>query len=336
MEKLFLFTGPEIGGRSETLIATKASIKKKYSDVDFHNLYPDSTPIAQVLSLLQTGNLFMGAVCVVLNNAEEIKKKEEIEAIASWAKSEQVFPAFLILISDEISINKTLENLVPKAQKQIFWELFEDRKREWLKTFFSKHKMKITEEAIECILELVENNTEALKTTSSQLALFFDAGKVIDEEDIENLISHTKEESAFTLFDAIIHLNLEQSIAIAQKLMQVKNTSPIQIIAGLNFCFKRLLDWYDALKEVGHFDEFSMKKKGFTSKTAISQYKKAQSNFSVTETKRILTEINACDYEIRTIGTALQGLLLDKLIYFIVAKRKEFLSEYKTVFDIKG
>ncbi len=334
MENLFLFTGPEIGGRAEAIAKVKASLQKKYGAVDFHNLYIDSTPVLKLMSLLQTGNLFMSAICVVLNNAEEIKKKEEIEAIVKWKGESKNYPAFLILVSDEIAINKTLEAAVPKGQKQIFWELFEEKKREWIKAFFAKNKMKIEDEAIDLILELVENNTDALKMTSSQLVLFFDAGAKITEEDVERLISHTKEESAFSLFDAMVGLNLEQSIAIAQKLMQVKNTSPIQIIAGLTFCFRRLLDWHEAIREVGYFDELNMKKKGFTSKSAISQYKKAQSNFSVLETKRILSAINKCDYEMRVSGTALQNVLLERLVYFIVAKRECFLPKYTTPFDV--
>lgn len=327
---IYLFTGPEIGERNIAIAKVKEALTKQYGALDLHNIYAGLTTIPQVLSILQTGSLFNNAICVTLNNAHEITKKDEIEIIANWAKSSMSFPSFLILTSDEISINKSLENVVPKAQKQIFWELFENKKREWISRFFAKEKMRITEGAIDSILEMVENNTEMLKTACSHLVLFFDEGKNIEEEDIETLLSHTKEETPFSLFDAISHLNLSQSLTIAEKLMQIKNTSPIQIIAGLTFCFRRLSDWHSVIKANNGFSELAVKTKGFTSKTAIEQYKRAGKNFSMKDTERILSLLNNIDFEMRLTGTNFQNLLLGHLIYLIVAKRGKMVSKYSS------
>lgn len=328
MSPIYLFTGPEIGERNVAVAKIKDTLTKQYGALDLHNIYAGLTPISDVLSILQTGNLFNNAICVVLNNAQEITKKDEIEMIANWAKSSMSFPAFLILTSDEISINKSLENIIPKTQKQIFWELFENKKREWISRFFAKEKMRITDEAINSILELVENNTEMLKTTCSHLILFFDEGKDIEAKDIEILLSHTKEETPFSLFDSITHLNLSQSLLIAQKLMQIKNTSPIQIIAGLTFCFRRLLDWHAIIQSNNGFSEIAVKTKGFTSKTAIEQYKRAAKNFSNKDTERILSLLNGIDFEMRLTGTGFQSLLLEHLIYLIITKRGKMISKY--------
>ena len=326
---IYIFTGPEVGERSTAISRVKTSLTKKYGTMDFHNLYADSSSASQVLSLLQTGNLFMDAVCVVLNGAEEIKKKEELEQIVNWASSPQTFPAILILVSDELSISKVIDSAVPKDQKQIFWELFEGKKKEWIRSFFAKEKIKITDDAIESILELIENNTNALKTACMHISLFFDEGSLIKEENIEQFLSHTKEETVFTLFDAITYANLALTLTISQKLMSVKNTSPIQLIAGLTYCFKRLADWHNAIKEAGSFNELAMKKIGFTSKTAIAQYTRAGKNFSLQATMRILTLLNRSDYEMRVSGTALQEIMLDRLLYLIVAKKGVASSEYK-------
>lgn len=325
---IYLFTGPEIGERNIAIAKIKDILSKQYGALDLHNIYAGLTPISQVLSILQTGSLFNNAICVVLNNAHEITKKDEIEAITNWVNSSMSFPSFLILTSDEISISKSLENIVPKAQKQIFWELFENKKREWISRFFAKEKMRITEEAIDSILEMVENNTEMLKTSCSHLVLFFDEGKNIEAEDIELLLSHTKEETPFSLFDSIISLNLPQSLGIAEKLMQIKNTSPIQIIAGLTFCFRRLLDWHAIIKENNGFNEMAVKTKGFTSKTAIEQYKRAGKNFTTKDTERILSLLNSIDFEMRLTGGSFQNILLEHLVYLIVAKRGVMVSKY--------
>ncbi|MGP1440107.1 MAG: DNA polymerase III subunit delta [Treponema sp.] len=325
---IYLFTGPEIGERNIAVAKIKDTLTKQYGVLDLHNIYAGLTPISDVLSILQTGSLFNNAICVVLNNAHEITKKDEIQAIADWAKSSMSFPSFLILTSDEISINKSIETIVPKAQKQIFWELFENKKREWITRFFAKEKMKIAEDAIDSILELVENNTEMLKTSCSHLVLFFDEGKIVEAKDIETLLSHTKEETPFSLFDAISYLNFSQSLSIVQKLMQIKNTSPIQIIAGLTFCFRRLLDWHTIIRVNNGFSEMAVKTKGFTSKTAIEQYKRAGKNFSIEDTERILFLLDHIDFEMRLTGSSFQNILLEYLIYLIIAKRGVMANNY--------
>ena len=326
---IYLFTGTEIGERTSAVTKIKNELTKQYGTLDFHNLYADSSSIQQVLSLLQTGNLFMSALCVVLNNAEEVKKADDIEALIKWASEKPAFPSFLILTSDAYSINKKIENIVPKNQKQIFWEMFENKKQEWIRSFFAKEKIKITDNAIEDILQLVENNTQALKTSCSHLSLFFDEGAVIEDKNIENILSHTKEENPFTLFDSILRLNLQKSITISQKLMQTKNTSCIQIISALTYSFRRLLDWHNSIKEFGGFDEFNMKKKGFTSKTMITQYKTAEKNFSIEETRNILALLTSFDYEMRGLPVPLHNVLLDQLIYCIIKKRLKLNAKYQ-------
>ena len=80
---IYIFTGPEIGERSAAVARIKSSLIKKYGTMDYHNLYVDSTPISKVLNILQTGSLFMGAVCIVLNGANNIKKKKNWNKLSS-------------------------------------------------------------------------------------------------------------------------------------------------------------------------------------------------------------------------------------------------------------
>ena len=46
--------------------------------------------------------------------------------------------------------------------------MFEDRKEQWLESFFRKNGYKTDPDVAELILSLVENNTEALRTECSR------------------------------------------------------------------------------------------------------------------------------------------------------------------------
>lgn len=321
---LWLFTGPEIGERNNALLKLKKELTKKYGEPDSHVFYAGDSEMREVISILQNGNLFASSRFAVLKNAELIKKKEDIEAVLNWAKAagQSGETAFLVLISDEISINKSIESAVPKNHKQIFWEMFENKKHEWIRNFFAKEQLGINNEAAEAILELVENNTEALKTACSHIVLFFDKGSTITAEEIEKLLAHNKEESVFTLFDALTYSDLEGALSIMQKLLLSKNTSPIQIAAGLVYCFRRLYDWHTAHMENPSMDDFALKKIGFTSKTAVSQYRRAAKLWSFSKTEEIIGAISKADFETRVAGIPMQKIIMEQLLCGIAGKTK--------------
>ena len=311
---LWLFTGPELGERNDALEALRKSAEKKYGQLDNHLFYAADTSISVVLDAVQNGSLFAEARFAVVRNAEAIKKKEDIQALTQWVEQTPAEDgAFLVLISDEIGIDKKIEALVPKDHKKIFWELFENKKQE----------------AIDVLLELVENNTEALKTTCAHISLFFEPGATLTAEIVERLLAHNKEETPFTLFDALSNANLEYALNIRQKLTLSKESSPVQLIAGLAYCFRRLRDWH-VLAQTGGLDDFSLKKSGFTSKKAIDQYRRASRQWNAQTTYRIISLLNKTDMQIRAMGQELSGVLLDTCLYSIIHNQGRELAAYST------
>mgnify|MGYP000847920196 FL=1 len=325
---LWLFTGPELGERSDALEALRKSAEKKYGQLDNHLFYAADTSISVVLDAVQNGSLFAEARFAVVRNAEAIKKKEDIQALTQWVEQTPAEDgAFLVLISDVIGIDKKIEALVPKDHKKIFWELFENKKQKWIRRFFAQSKIGIEQEAIDVLLELVENNTEALKTTCTHIGLFFEPGTTLTAETVEHLLAHNKEETPFTLFDALSNANLEYALNIRQKLTLSKESSPVQLIAGLAYCFRRLRDWH-SLAQTRGLDDFSLKKAGFTSKKAIDQYRRASRQWNEQTTYRIISLLNKTDMQIRTMGQDLSGVLLDTCLYSIIHNQGRELAAY--------
>jgi len=317
---VWLFTGPEIGERNAAIEQLKAAAAKRSGALDYHNLYASDVRVGDVVSLLQNGSLFEDARFVVLKSAELIKKKEDIEILSGWvAESSGVTDASLVLVSEDTSVDKKLEALIPKDQKRIFWELFENRKEQWIVDFFRKEGYSIEPEAVSSILDLVENNTEALRNACSRFTLFFPAGYRVTEKDTDDLLSHNREESPFSLFDALAAGELEGAIEIYRKISLSKESSPVAVIAGLTFCFRRLADWH-RLAEAGTTDEFSLKKSGFTSKRAIDQYRTASRRWDPATVSRILSLLSQTDRDLRSTGSALQDCGMETCLYSILKR----------------
>ncbi|QQO10510.1 DNA polymerase III subunit delta [Breznakiella homolactica] len=314
--KCLLFLGPEIGERQDAVQEIRAAMHKQYgTPPEEQSFYAGETPLGDIVSVLRNGCLFSDARLIQIKNIESLKKKEETELLASYMESPQE-DTVLILVSEQTSADKRLEKAVPPNNKRIFWELFENRKAEWVSGFFRREGYTIEEDGIEAILEMVENNTDALRRECSRLMLFLGKDSVIRGEDVEQWLSHSREESAFTLFARISEGNLEKSLEILRTLLAAKE-SPQAILAGLSWCFHKLRD-YLLLTQSGMANDFEYKKIGLGSSRVRKDYSQAARRYSLYCVDRCIALLAEFDILIRSGGTALEHILLDVFLYKII------------------
>jgi DNA polymerase-3 subunit delta len=256
---------------------------------------------------------------VVFRNAECLKDKGDIALIARWGAKKSA--STLILSSEETKVDKKLEDAVAKENRKIFWELFENQKEGWVRNFFREAKYTLEEGAIDTILSLVDNNTASLRAECSRFFLCFEAGHRVTAQDAENVLAHNRQESAFTLFDALCDpekhppARLEQGALVLERFRSGKESSGVLLLAGLSWCFRKLLDWH-RLSETGRTsDSFELKKGGFSSPKAQAQYRNAARVWSPGAALGALALIARTDMELRGGLQALESTVLAMLVY---------------------
>ena len=323
---VYLFTGPEFGERNDAIENLKNSVSKKFGSVDNYLFYASETPVNEFMSVLQNESLFSEATFITVKNAETIKKKDEIEIILNWIKNVKSENAVLVLVSDEISVDSKIEKAVPSSNQKKFWEMYEDKKLPWLQNYFSKNGYTLTEDAGNLILSLIENNTQSLKAECSKFFICFPKGTKITEETVDKILTHTREENAFSLFDAMSNSQktsqerFQNSLEILQKIRLSKENSSVMIIAGLSSCFRKLSLWH-RLRLEGKNDDFNLKINGFSSAKIKKQYLSASKNWTSGETSAILSILAETDMNIRSGGSLLENTLLEKALYEIIIKK---------------
>ena len=321
----YIFLGPELGEKETALTELRkriavAALRESSSAAELTVYYAGETAIGEIVSNLQNGSLFADTRLFLIKNAEYIKKKDDIDLLASYMASPESNTT-LVLISEENSIAKGLENAVPPSSKRVFYELSDQRKGEWVKTFFRHEGIKLGDEGILTILELVENNTEALRRECSRLVLFLDKDKEISPAEIEKWLSHTREESPFTLFTRIAGGDFSRSIE-SLRIMLAAKVDPISIFSGLLWCFKRLRDAV-ALEEAGINNDFEYRKIGITAPRARRDYSAAARLYNSAGVETCISLTAEYDYKIRLANNFPKYILLDEYMYKIILAGKK-------------
>ncbi len=333
--EIYLFTGPEIGEKKEAIDTIREAAEKSNGPLDVYTYYATETRVIDVVSQLQNLSLFSGALFVVLKNAELIKGKSDVDALSEWTKGgAKDSPNTLILVSDENSVDKKVEQLFPASHRKIFWEMFENRKPQWVQGFFKKNGYSITTDAVEQVLEMVENNTETLKSECSRFFYCFEKGHTISSEDVDKILSHNKEENAFTLFNAMSDSGrsqvqrFETSLEILQKIRLSKDSSGVSLIAGLSFSFRQLRTWHMLFADGTSPSDVQLKTSGFSSNKVKEKMKNASKIWNAGATSSILALLADTDMKIRENGSSLEDTMLTLMIYSIVMKNGLFCAEY--------
>lgn len=332
---IYLFTGPEFGDRNDAVDSVKKALKKKFGSVDEYLFYLMETSLSEAMMSVQGGSLFSDANCVVIKGAELLKKKEDIEILSRWLETNPPESNTLILISDEVNMDSKLEKLIPGPNRKKCWEMYDDRKLPWVRNYFSKNGYLIEEDAAQTVLDMVENNTQALKNECNRFFVLFPKDHPITVDDVEKVLANNREENAFTLFNRIAtssdtpQRTLEDALIILQKIRLSKESNSVQIFAGLASCFRKLQTWHKMTAENPGADSFEMKKNGFSGPLMQTQYRKAAKQWSKGQTLAILADIAAADMEIRTGGSAMEDLVLQKTLYEIIVKKGGTCQEWE-------
>ncbi|MDR1955386.1 MAG: DNA polymerase III subunit delta [Treponema sp.] len=311
-----LFLGPEIGEKQEAIEDIRRRLTRAAQAApEETSFYAGETPVQDMVAVLRNRSLFAEERLICIKNAEVLKKKEDLEGLAAYLESPQEHTT-LILISEATSLAKALETPIPAKNKRVFWELFENRKQEWVASFFKRQGFTISTDGIETILELVENNTDALRRECSRLTLFLGKEGVTGEE-VEKWLSHTREESAFTLFSRISAGDFAKSLASLHTLLGAQE-SPVAILAGLAWCFRKLRDYLGLLASGGAASELDFKKIGLASPKARKDYERASRRYDLLGVDTCLSLIGEYDILVRSGGMGLETLLMDLFLYKIM------------------
>jgi DNA polymerase-3 subunit delta len=283
-----------------------------------HRLYATETGVGDLLGTLRNGSLFSSRRLVEYRGAELVKGSQDIGALASYLKAPAP-DAVLLLVTDQFSVEKGLEDAVGKSRKQVFFEMFESEKPRWIERRIREHGMSIDEDGIEAMLELVENESSALDAACSRLSLVFPPGSRIGEAEVEAAISRNRQEDAFSLFDRMATSGLEESLEVLDSVLADRRGDAIQVLSAIVWSFRRLQKLH-VLMEEGEGFEQACARLQVRSKAVQRQTAAASQRYSRADCERIIRFASSLDARARAMGAAFERPLLQLMVYGIVGR----------------
>lgn len=315
-----ILAGPETGRRNDRIAQIRRDCSEAWgSPPEEHRLYAFETGVQDLLGLLRNGSLFSDGKLVLLFGAEAVKGKSDLAALAQYFRAPAEKTA-LILVTEGYGIEKYLEDAAGKDGKKIFWELGADEKDRWVRDYFRREGLEIEPEAVEAILELVENNTEALKTECSRLALFFPRGGKVTADAVEAYIAHNREEDAFSLFDRLASGDLERSLETLGAILVSREGTGIGLLGGLLWSFRRLRALEEDLAEGAAWEQ-AVRLQRITSRKLQAVYDAARRLWPRSVCESLIAFGVETDAQLRALGSPYERLLLELFVYACAGKK---------------
>ncbi|MDR2543059.1 MAG: DNA polymerase III subunit delta [Treponema sp.] len=320
---VYIFLGPEAGKKKDTVNVIKERFINKKETEEFV-FYADETPASRIADILQTMSLFAEKRVIVVKNAETIKNKDDINLLVSCINNIEE-NTLLFLLSDENRIEAGFDKI--NANRQVFYEMFERDKIEWVRDFFKREGLNIDKNGIAIILEMVENNTDALRQECSRLINFLHGSdsskdKNINVQDIEKWLSHNREESAFTLFSRIAAGDLSKALESLTIMLAAKERAP-GILAGLSWCFGKLRDYLSLVETGNANNSFELKKIGIYSPKSKDDYAAASQRYNTESTEACLALTAKYDVLMRSPLSVMENILMHRYILAVMNTAKK-------------
>ncbi len=324
-KRVYALLGPDSGDKGIFLKEIRNNLKNEFgSEIEIHRFYPFETINGEIFEVLHNNSLFSEHRLVILSQMETINLPL-IGPLISYVKN-PCESATLILISEDYKLKGKLDAAIHKDSKKIFFEMYESKKPQFVRKLFSPYGVDIEEGAISLLLELVENDTAKLRQGVSQLMQYIQAEKItlVQEEDIEKYVQHTRVESVFSLFEAMVTKGYQASLEILHTLLREQENQGILLINGLLWAFRRLLSIKESLLSGNSWDESASNASVLGKKTPIKRkgdhriYQDAANLFSIDAIRNIIGALGTYDIMLREYSNDMSPIILEQLITTIL------------------
>ncbi len=224
----YLFEGEEDYLKKEALERLKKKIiSPDYEDFNCERFSGESSSVGQIVESLSTLPLKGKWRMVIVEEVDKLSEKNQ-KIIAEYLAS-PVKTTCLVGVGGKIDKRKKLfKDFLKKGTIVSFYSLYDGEIVDWVKKRVEEEKKRISPPALFCIKEGVGSDRRNLDNTIEKLLLYIHPRKVIEKEDVEEVLGEGAGGGVFDLTKAIRERNLAEALSILAKLLE-RGEIPLRI-----------------------------------------------------------------------------------------------------------
>lgn len=209
---VYFFPGPEIGHKRDRIAAIKQALHDRNKEVpEVHVYFPYDSQVSDIVSVLLNGSLFSTGRLVIVAEAQALREKD-VRVFKQYINT-PTSGVILIFTCDEVpgsrEYPRTLANALPEKAIEVFWEMFERDKRNWVTRFLNENGLRAETGAIELLLDITEGISDFLREACELLVFSVDSKRIILESDVDRILEHSRKETGFSLFERFCRRDLD-------------------------------------------------------------------------------------------------------------------------------
>jgi len=195
--------------------------------------------------------------------------------------------------------------------------LLPDWVMDWGKDQFGK---KIEPPAAQLLAQFVGSNLHLLSTEIDKVCTFVDSRDTVTTEDVKKIIGSYREYTVFELKDAVTSRNLEQSLGIAEQMLQQSKNNTGELIRTVGFFYSVFVNIWQIrrLAETGNTKQQVQVAMGVNSNWYFNTLWQDASNFHLSEMPRIFEALFDADRALKGFSTLDPTTILFLLVQRII------------------
>lgn len=246
---IYVFCGEEKFFLDKLQEATESLIPAEHRDFNFDLLYGRDTTPEQVVDIVRSYPMMAEQRLVIVRDFLSLNITSYNQT-GSGGGLDSLLPylenpnptTLLVLIDPKKPSGATkLGRTIKKSDHARLFE-FEEvpdyRLPDWIIEWISSHySRKINPPAAQMLAQFVGSNLQLLSTEIDKVCTFVDSSEIIKKSHIKKVIGLYREYSVFELKDALIDRDLEQSLFIAEQMLQQSKADTGEIIRSVGFFY---------------------------------------------------------------------------------------------------
>lgn len=290
------------------LFGNEAYLRKQYRDnlknalvspddsMNFTVFSGKDININEVSDLVTTMPFFAERRVILIENSGWFKQANDklVEVLQSIPDT-----TYLILVEEEVDKrNKAFKTVGTVGYAAAFEEQTEETLKKWIIGLFKKENKKITEDALNMLLDRAGTDMENIRREVEKLICYKYGEEGILVEDVEALCTVRVQNKIFEMIDAIADKKQKVALDYYYDLLALKEPA-MRILALITRQFRSLLQVKE-MKKMGFQDAEIAEKTGLNAYYLKKKYIPQTTRFEVQQLKKILRRCAMADEDVKT------------------------------------